>query len=106
MTRFDRQAGTFHHSNAVALTLIPCVSTTRDEQVASVTDRSMALPRARRVASVTDRSTSANAMALPRPRRVASVTDRSTSTNAMARPEGARTRKSGGVRGPFRGPRT
>ena len=90
MTRFDRQAGTFDHSNAVALTLIPCVSTTRDEQVASVTDR----------------STSANAMALPRPRRVASVTDRSTSTNAMARPERARTRKSGGVRGPFRGPRT
>ena len=90
MTRFDRQAGTFDHTNAVALTLIPCVSTTRDEQVPSATDL----------------LTSTNAMALPRPRWVASVMDRSTSANAVARPERARTRKNGGVRGPFRGPRT
>ncbi len=104
MTRSDRLAGASDHTKRVEITAnahdIPGVSTanthayaTRPERVASAPD----------IPGVSTANTHAYAT---RPEQVASAPDPPTSANAMARPPRARRRKNGGVRGPFRGPRT
>ena len=80
MTRSDRLAGASDHTKRVEITAnahdIPGVSTANTHAYAT------------------------------RPEQVASAPDPPTSANAMARPPRARRRKNGGVRGPFRVPRT
>ena len=93
MTRSDRLAGASDHTKRVELPASTHAYATRPEQVASALD----------IPGVSTANPHAYAT---RPERVARAPDHPTSANAMARPPRARRRKNGGVRGPFRGPRT
>ncbi len=93
MTRFDRLASASDHTKRVELTAN--THATRPERVASAPDHTTCVELPANTHDDTARR-----------ERVASAPDHPPSANAMARPPRARRRKNGGVRGPFRGPRS
>ncbi len=106
MTRSDRLAGASDHTKRVEITANAHDYTKRVELPTSTHAYAT---RPERLASAPDTPgvSTANMHAYAtRPEQVASAPDPPTSANAMARPPRARRRKNGGVRGPFRGPRT